>query len=244
MPPEESKPEKGQGKQWKDETVAESVDEAKFHIEFEKDRLQGQYLRAGWLIALDGVLLALAAGQAHELLNQTGRLGNVGRWIAAVALMVAAIGVFASAVLSLRGILLKSQAWQWDLVEIRDLAETETVLQDRAWVQGKFLRGLIEHIAIARCSYQEVRRWVMRGYVALVIALLAAVVYVGVYSERAIENPCTAASRSSAEHASSFTSNAPGVVQVRSGLSAFASTRSSPVDSPFPKPKGGVCGGA
>src|SRR3982751_1020905 len=89
---------------WDADKVTESVDEAKLHVEFEERRLESQFQRAGWLVALDGVLLALAAGQAHELLDHASLLGRVGRWIAAIALLVAGVAVFASSLLALLAI--------------------------------------------------------------------------------------------------------------------------------------------
>lgn len=175
---------------WDADTVTESVDEAKFHVEFEERRLESQFQRAGWLVALDGVLLALAAGQAHELLDHASLLGPVGRWIAAAALLVAGVAVFASSLLALLAIL-KSKSYEWNLKNLGMLAENQSLKRPRSKVQRLFLMGLIERVDETRKGYHDVRRRLAFAYLALGTALVAAVLYVGVYSVRTVENPST-----------------------------------------------------
>ena len=237
-------PKEGGEQPWNAETVAEAAAEAKFHVEFEESRLEGQFQRAGWLVALDGVLLGLAGSQAHEVLSHASELGNTGRWIAAIALLITVMGVLCSAVLSLFAVS-KKRSWAWSLEEIDDLAEEKTVQKDRAEVQGTFLRGLIERVRETRCGYVRVRRWLLAAYTSLGIALVSVSIFVGVYSVRTIQNPSPCPHRT-ARVAEAPRSHwvSPGTGAPRFGLLvALGGTRGVPVDSPFPKPKGGPCKG-
>jgi hypothetical protein len=172
-------------------SLPELVEEAKFHVEFEQDRVQGQYQRAGWLVALDGVLLALAANQAHELLDHAGRLGSAGRWIAAISLFVAAVGVFVSGLLAGLAIR-KTKSWVLKLSSVDELQTNTHINTPQAETQRRFLRLLVLRIKETRTGYCKMRRWLGYAYAALGIALVAVVLYVGVYSWRATEAPCAA----------------------------------------------------
>src|SRR6188768_850542 len=94
-------------------TVEALVEEAKFHAEFEEARLNRNNQRAAWLLALDGVILGLAATQAREMLGNASLLGPTGRWMAALSLLAAVICVLASAGCALK-VIYRTRSWGWD----------------------------------------------------------------------------------------------------------------------------------
>jgi hypothetical protein len=124
------------------DVVHAAVEEAKFHLEFEDARLQRDQQRAGWLLALDGVLLGLIANQARETLNDATLLGALGRDVAAGALAAAALFAVLSAVSALIS-LVRVRTWVWGRRSYAQLGRPEVLAQPRDHVEGMFLNGLL-----------------------------------------------------------------------------------------------------
>jgi len=129
------------------DVVHAAVEQAKFHLEFEDARLQRDQQRAGWLLALNGVLLGLIANQARETLNDATLLGELGRDLAAGALAFAALFSVISAVAALLS-LVRVKTWLWDIRSLEALGSPESLGRPRDHVDGEFLNGLIERLKL------------------------------------------------------------------------------------------------
>jgi hypothetical protein len=243
MTPPEGKAQGDAGEQkYNPETVDELVEQAKFHAEFEESRLHTNNQRAAWLLALDGVILGLAANQAREMLVNSSLLGSTGRWLAAASLLLAVVFVLASAGCALT-VIFRTKTWAWDRREIEYLPSSESVTREKAEAQGRFLIGLTQRIRDEREGYGERRRWLERAFVALGIALIAVTVHIGVYSVRTVQSsPCSAAARSSSSLVAGASQSGRGApVAMRSASPGAIEAASLSAESPFDPPKGGKC---
>jgi hypothetical protein len=229
--------------QYDPETVDALVDEAKYHAQFEENRLAATNQRASWLLGFGGVILALAANQAREMLNQSQLLGPAGRPIAAVALLVGILLVVASIGLAL-SVIWRAKSWEWNREEIDDLANDDSVQRSRAVAQGTFLRGLLARILAERDGYSELRRRLTWAFATLAAGLAAIAVQIGVYAVRTIENPCPTGVTSSTQTGAPV-SEARTFRLVSSTHVRYLTQNTTPTSpgkkSPFPKPGGGSC---
>lgn len=232
QPPDRSEPPEQADPQEHAATVEELVAEAKFHEEFEESRLNANNQRAGWLLALNGVILGLVANQAREMLPQARLLGEVGRWFAAISLGLAAVLILISAGCALV-VIFRVGSWSWDDEEIEDIAEEKSISRTKVAAQGTFLLGLRKRILWEREALRKRKTWLTAAFASLGVALVAVTIYIGVYSVRTIQNPCplTGQTQSSSKH------------KQRQGHSKATrpAVLVSFVDSPFPEPKGGSC---
>jgi hypothetical protein len=176
------------------ETVGEVVREAESHADFEGSRLERLRQRAGWLLALNGVILGLIASQAHEMLDKASVLGSVGRWIAAGSLLFASVSILVSLGLAL-GAILKGRAWCPTDEEIDDLPKKKTLVLDKVSVQRTFLDGLAKRILVERASFDTANCLLRRAFYILSAGLVAVTIYIGVFAVRTVEHPCTAGTR-------------------------------------------------
>jgi hypothetical protein len=71
------------------------------------------------------------------------------------------------------GVLIPRESASISIAEIRRYASGRTVSQEKVWVQGSTLVGLIELLAIDRKRISEKTKWLRVGYVVLGLALLA-----------------------------------------------------------------------
>jgi hypothetical protein len=231
--------------QYDAETVDAVVDEAKYHAEFEENRLTATNQRASWLLGFGGVILALAANQAREMLNQSRLLGHVGRPLAAIALLAGVALLIVSIGLAL-SVIWRAKSWEWNREEIGDLANTSSVQRPRAVAQGTFLRGLLTRILAERDGYGELRRRLTWAFATLAAGLAAIAVNIGVYAVRTIQNPCTAASTSTTQpRVAERAASAIAATHIRTLSLAPIAAPTTPTPtgptSPFPKPGGSAC---
>jgi hypothetical protein len=231
-PPDESKPPGGMNPEDHAETVEELVAEAKFHEEFEESRLISNNQRAGWLLALNGVILGLVANQAREMLTQARLLGEVGRWFAAVSLGLAAVFILISAACAL-AVIFRFPSWGWDDEEIENIAEEKSISRTKVAAQGTFLLGLRSRILKERRAFRERQKRLTGAFAFLGVALVAVTIHVGVYSVRTIQNPCPLTGQVKPSQ-----TYEQGQGSARRTQVALLGTQ---VESPFTPPKGGNC---
>jgi hypothetical protein len=231
-PPDESKPPDGTNPEEHANTVEELVAEARFHEEFEESRLNTNNQRAGWLLALNGVILGLVANQGREMLAQARLLGEVGRWLAAISLGLAAVFILISAACAL-AVIFRFPSWGWDDEEIENIAEEESISRTKVSAQGTFLLGLRNRILKERRAYGKRQKRLTWAFASLGVALVAVTIHVGVYSVRTIQNPCplTGRAQSSLKYEQAR----------RSARTTQVALLTAPVASPFHPPKGGDC---
>jgi hypothetical protein len=179
-------------------TVEELVEEARFHVEFEGSRLDALRQRAGWLLALDGVIVGLIASQSQEMLDQASALGPVGRWLASGALVVAVLLVLASLVLALVA-LRRAQSLRPENESLERMWGPDALERSKVATQRVFLRRLAERVLFERASVDRAGRALGRAFTALVVAILAVAVYIGVFAIRTVENPSPCAASSSSQ---------------------------------------------
>jgi hypothetical protein len=224
-------------------TVRDLVDEAKFHAAFEESRLNSAQTRASWLLAFVGIIVGLAASQAHDTLLRSRGLGVVGRPLAAWSLIVAVVLLLASAGFAL-SVIFRAKSWVWDSDEIRKMPTYESVERDPTSVQGTFLRGLTQRILVESGAYKYLSRRLDIAFAALATGLAALAINVGVYAVRTVENPCPATLGQSSSSSLVFRAPAqatPALLQ-RGVMPPTRTTALSTVsadESPFPCPKGG-----
>jgi len=175
-------------------TVEALLDEAKFHAAFEESRLNAVQQRASWLLAFDGILIGLAASQSHALLAEARSLGSVGRPLAAISLGIAVILVLISSILALT-VIFRAKSWVWSRDEIKNMPSHQSVRSEKAAVQGAFLRGLTNRILTESKAYGYLSRRLNVAFAVLAVGLTSAVISIGVYAVRTVENPCPGASQ-------------------------------------------------
>jgi hypothetical protein len=231
-PPDQSRPSDGTHLEEHADTVEELVAEARFHEEFEESRLNTNNQRAGWLLALNGVILGLIANQAREMLTQARLLGEVGRWLAAISLGIAAVFILISAACAL-AVIFRFPSWGWDDEEIENIAEEESISRTKVAAQGTFLLGLRNRILKERRAYGKRKKRLTWAFASLCVALVAVTIHIGVYSVRTIQNPCPLAGRP------------PSSIRYEQARGSARTTQvallTTPVASPFHPPKGGDC---
>jgi hypothetical protein len=225
------------------ETVDALVEQAKFHEEFEESRLHTNNQRAAWLLALDGVILGLAANQAREMLFKSSLLGSTGKWVAAISLFVAVLSVLVSAGCALK-VIFRAPSWAWNLEEIQALDSSKSLYQEKAQVQNRFLGGLIERIREERDGYDRRKPWLERAFAALAVALVAVTVHIGVYSIRTVQSHCTPAAtptNSSQVFRRAQRPDATVYARLASVVTPQISDLPMPVGSLIERPKGEKC---
>jgi hypothetical protein len=235
QPPDRSEPADRSSPEEHAATVEELVAEAKFHEEFEESRLNTNNQRAGWLLALNGVLLGLVANQAREMLTQSRLLGEVGRWFAGISLGLAALFILLSAGCALM-VIFRIYSWGWDDEEIENIAEEKSISRTKVAAQGTFLLGLRNRILRERRAYGKRKKWLTAAFACLGVALVAVTIHVGVYSVRTIQNPCPVTGQ--VQRSSPKQEQGRGQKRSRAIRAAFLTT---PAKSPFDPPKGGSC---
>lgn len=127
-------------------------------------------------MAFNGVIVGLVATQAQETLSQSSYLGSVGRWIAPGALLAAVVLVFASIGLAFAA-LTRTRSVRWTNDEIEAMPGRQSVTRSKAETQGSFLVALTHRIRVESESVNAAWRVLNLAFVALI----AAVVWVGVY---------------------------------------------------------------
>jgi hypothetical protein len=223
-------------------TVQELVEEAKFHTEFEQSRGETTNQRAGWLLALNGVILGLVANQAREMLTQSTLLGSAGRLAASITLFVAALFVLISAGCALK-VIFRAKSWAWDTDEVKDMPSAESVGRKASETQGTFLIGLTNRIVEESKDYERRSKWLDGAFATLVVALVSVVLHIGVYSVRTVQNPgpCRAATRAAAEQLIRPSAVPARELVLAKTTQSSAGTNLSAGESPFRPPRGGSC---
>jgi heme A synthase len=217
------------------ESVEELLEQARDAAEEERSDAQSYGQRAGVLLGFCGVIVALAATQAREVLSRVPELSGAERWIAVISLGLAVLSVGAAAVMALL-VLDTKKTKRVSLRELKLFPTSERLKEPKAEQQGRALRGLIKIIEAERAANAVRQRWLRSGAIALVTAILFLGAHVAVFLVDAADGPeCSAAQTAPAQIAASSAHQALTTF-LQSRTTTAAATPADSNESPFPCP--------